>query len=104
MPRFEFQEGGSSKFWEITLDGLSVTTRWGRIGTAGQSKAKTFATEAAARREHDGLVAEKVKKGYKPAAASPDGPPPARAAAPAKARGRRADLYVYNEATAFLVT
>jgi predicted DNA-binding WGR domain protein len=41
-----------------------VTTRWGRIGSEGQTKTKGFADEAAARREADRLIAEKVGKGY----------------------------------------
>jgi predicted DNA-binding WGR domain protein len=63
MRRFERVEGTSSKFWEVGVEGSALTTRWGRIGTAGQSKAKPFADAAAARKEHDKLVAEKVGKG-----------------------------------------
>lgn len=61
---FEFVEGTSSKFWAITRAGRDVTTHWGRIGTAGQSKTKTLADEAAATKEYDKLVAEKTKNGY----------------------------------------
>ena len=64
MRRFELVEGSSSKFWEIALDGSAVTVRFGRIGTAGQSKTKTFASDGEARREHDKLVKEKTGKGY----------------------------------------
>ncbi len=35
---FEFVEGGSAKFWEIFTDGCNLTTRWGKIGTDGQTK------------------------------------------------------------------
>ena len=61
---FELADGKSSKFWEITLSGNDVTTRWGRIGTAGQSTTKTYDTSGRAQTEHDKLVAEKTKKGY----------------------------------------
>lgn len=64
MPRYEFKEGKSSKFWEIELDGESFTTRWGKIGTTGQETSKDFDTRADARREYDKLIAEKTKKGY----------------------------------------
>ncbi len=64
MPRYEFKEGSSSKFWEITLSGNTFTTRWGRIGTDGQEKTQTFGTPAEAQKEHDKLVREKEKKGY----------------------------------------
>ena len=62
--RFEMAEGASSKFWELWRDGCSVTVRFGRLGTAGQSKTKDFASEELARRHALGLVAEKLAKGY----------------------------------------
>jgi DNA ligase 1 len=61
---FEFVEGASSKFWEVSVSGSELTTRWGRIGTDGQSKTKTFASPDAARTEADKLIAEKTDKGY----------------------------------------
>ncbi|HZI15486.1 MAG TPA: WGR domain-containing protein [Myxococcus sp.] len=64
MPRYEFKEGSSSKFWEITLNANSFTTRWGRIGTAGQEKTQTFDNSVDARKEYEKLVREKEKKGY----------------------------------------
>jgi DNA ligase 1 len=62
--RFEFEEDGSSKFWEVSVSGSAMTTKWGRIGTEGQSKTKTFATPEKAQTEADKLIAEKTKKGY----------------------------------------
>jgi DNA ligase-1 len=62
--RFELVDGGSSKFWEIEVAGNAHTVRFGRIGTAGQSKTKEFPDAAAAQRAADALVAEKTKKGY----------------------------------------
>src|SRR5881392_2794528 len=64
MPRYEFSEGSSNKFWEISLDGTSFTTTYGRIGTDGQSSLKEWPSEAKAKAEYDKLIAEKVKKGY----------------------------------------
>ncbi len=66
MPRYEFSEGSSNKFWEINLAGKAFTTTYGKIGTPGQTTVKTFATPAEAKKEHDKLVAEKTKKGYAP--------------------------------------
>ena len=37
---------------------------FGRIGTAGQTSRKEFATEAQAKTSYDKLIAEKLKKGY----------------------------------------
>jgi predicted DNA-binding WGR domain protein len=84
MRRFELVEGSSSKFWEVSVDGSSLTTRWGKIGTSGQSKTKAFASAAAAQKEHDALVTEKTGKGYSevtaggatPAAPGARQPPP----------------------------
>lgn len=67
MARYEFSEGNSSKFWEIVLneDDASFTVRWGKIGTTGQEITKDFSTEDEALKEHNKLVVEKVRKGYK---------------------------------------
>ncbi|HSK01883.1 MAG TPA: WGR domain-containing protein [Kofleriaceae bacterium] len=80
MPRYEFSEGSSSKFWEIKLTGKSFTTTYGKLGASGQTTIKTFSSEAEAKKAHDKLIAEKVKKGYvlagkkaKPAASAPAG-------------------------------
>jgi DNA ligase-1 len=63
--RFELVEGSSSKFWEVARDGCAVTVRYGRIGTDGQAKTKEFPSEEQARRHADGLIEEKVAKGYR---------------------------------------
>jgi predicted DNA-binding WGR domain protein/uncharacterized protein YwqG len=62
--RFEFVDGSSNKFWEITRDGTRFTVRFGRIGSAGQSQTKAFTTDDEARLEAERLVNEKLKKGY----------------------------------------
>ena len=61
---FEFVEGTSNKFWEISVAGCQVTVRYGRIGSAGMTNVKTFADTAAAQRHSDKLIAEKTGKGY----------------------------------------
>src|SRR5262245_46179610 len=61
---FEFREGSSDKFWNITLDGKAFTVTFGRRGTAGQSQTKKWASEAEAQKNHDKLIGEKTKKGY----------------------------------------
>jgi predicted DNA-binding WGR domain protein len=72
MRRFELTEDGHAKFWEITHDGSSFTVRFGRIGTVGQTQSKSFDDEPKAKTEHDKLVREKVKKGYREIAATPE--------------------------------
>jgi uncharacterized protein (TIGR02996 family) len=65
MRTFVFTDEKSNKFWNIDRQGRTLTVSWGRIGTTGQTKPKDFPTEAAARNEHDKLVAEKLGKGYR---------------------------------------
>ncbi|HET6878888.1 MAG TPA: DNA ligase [Pirellulales bacterium] len=61
---FEFVEGGSAKFWEISSSGTDVTVRFGRLGTQGQTQTKNFADAEAAERHVEKLIGEKTKKGY----------------------------------------
>lgn len=91
MARYEFSEGSSNKFWEISLKGSSFITRYGKIGTDGQETLKEFDSADKAKKEYEKLVAEKEKKGYvlvggKAAAkVKTPAPAPAKAAAPKKA-------------------
>ena len=62
---FEYVGGGSSKFWHVRLDGAELVVSFGRLGTQGQVKRKTFPTEARARAEAERLVREKLGKGYR---------------------------------------
>jgi predicted DNA-binding WGR domain protein len=65
MPRYEFKEGTSNKFWEISLDGSSFTTKYGKVGTDGQETIKEWDDDDKAKKEYDKLIGEKTKKGYK---------------------------------------
>ena len=64
MQRFELSEGSSSKFWEVEVMDKDLTVRFGRIGSAGQTRTKSFDSHAAAVKERDRLVKEKTGKGY----------------------------------------
>ncbi len=59
-----FMDSTSNKFWNIELAGDSRTVTYGRAGTEGQSKTKSFAGEEAAKKDFAKLIAEKMKKGY----------------------------------------
>ncbi|QEG20675.1 DUF5724 domain-containing protein [Mariniblastus fucicola] len=61
---FEFAEGKSNKFWEIELTGESVVTTWGRIGSKGQTKTKSFASEDKAKEAFEKMIKDKTGKGY----------------------------------------
>ena len=62
--RFEFVQGGSNKFWQLTVQGTEVSVAYGRIGTTGQTNNKQFATTADALKHADKLIGAKTAKGY----------------------------------------
>lgn len=62
---FEFIEGSSFKFYEVSTDGNTVTIRFGRIGTEGQSQTKPFADAEAAAKHAEKQIASKLAKGYR---------------------------------------
>jgi predicted DNA-binding WGR domain protein len=60
----DYQDNKSSKFWEVTQTGNTVTVRYGKTGTTGQTQDKTFADAAEANKHIAKLIAEKTGKGY----------------------------------------
>jgi predicted DNA-binding WGR domain protein len=52
------------KFWAISVEGASVTTSWGKVGTEGQSKTKEFKSSEQAMAVAKKTIAEKEKGGY----------------------------------------
>jgi len=73
LRHLQFVGGGSSKFWEVRVEGKTVIVRFGRIGAAGQVQQKVFADAPTALRTAERLVREKLAKGY---LESKVGPPP----------------------------
>jgi len=67
--RFEFVEGSSSKFWEISTHNREVTVRYGRIGSNGQTQTKSFTSDSAAADHAEKQIASKLAKGYRELAA-----------------------------------
>lgn len=66
---FTFSEGTSNKFWAITVapapgGGYLVATRYGKIGAAGQTTTKHFASQQDAQAERTKAIASKKAKGY----------------------------------------
>ncbi|MCB9610482.1 MAG: WGR domain-containing protein, partial [Polyangiaceae bacterium] len=62
--QLEFQDDRSHKFWEIRVEGDAHVVRYGRVGTQGQTKTKTFASNELATKAAEKLVESKRKKGY----------------------------------------
>lgn len=81
--RFEFNDGKTSKFWEIEVTGTQFTVRYGKIGTAGQTQTKDYADAAAAAKSAEKLIAEKTGKGYQEVGGSAPPQTTTAAAAPA---------------------
>mmetsp|Transcript_30415 Transcript_30415/g.72910 ORF Transcript_30415/g.72910 Transcript_30415/m.72910 type:complete len:553 (-) Transcript_30415:25-1683(-) len=67
VTRLECNEGGSSKFWQITVNGSTTDITFGKIGTDGQTQTKDHGSPAAAQKFADKQVEGKKKKGYTPA-------------------------------------
>lgn len=59
--------GSEHKFCEVSVEDVTLTLRFGRIGTPGQSSTKGFATAEQAGAEAAKKIKEKVRKGYKEA-------------------------------------
>ena len=62
--RFEFRGGTSCKFWELSVTGIDVTVRFGRIGSQGQTNVKSFSNTDDATQHAERLVRAKLAKGY----------------------------------------
>ncbi|MEM9193394.1 MAG: DUF4132 domain-containing protein [Myxococcota bacterium] len=62
--RYELVDGKSSKFWAVRVDGTTLTTQWGRIGTDGQTKEVECDSADKAMAEARKAAEKKVKKGY----------------------------------------
>ncbi|WP_079508924.1 DUF4240 domain-containing protein [Mesobacillus jeotgali] len=62
-----YRDGSSNKFWKIHVGGKSHTVTYGKVGTVGAVKVKTFDTEEACKKDADKLIKSKMKKGYTPA-------------------------------------
>ena len=53
------EDAGSHKFYEVLVDGKTLTIRYGRIGDAGQTKVSECASPEKARAEAAKKIAEK---------------------------------------------
>eukprot|EP01032_Pedospumella_encystans_P027068 gene27068-30601_t len=58
------KEGTSDKFYEISINGTKVVSRYGRTGTQGASVSKELSNAEEVKVYIDSLLAEKRKKGY----------------------------------------
>ena len=61
---YEYDDGKTSKFWRITTQGKEVIVHYGRLGTDGQTRARTFDDETEVDKHLKSMIKEKIKKGY----------------------------------------
>lgn len=61
---FEFEDAKSSKFWEIRIAGMTVTTRHGKIGSDGRETEKSFDDAGKAQAFFEKQISQKTAKGY----------------------------------------
>ncbi|UOK58907.1 DUF4240 domain-containing protein [Bacillus sp. OVS6] len=61
-----FNAGASNKFWKIKAEENSYTITYGKIGTGGAVKTKTFGSAEICQKEAEKLIQSKLKKGYIP--------------------------------------
>lgn len=92
MRRFQFVEGASSKFWEISVRATEVTVRFGRIGTDGTLQTKSFADANQAEAEAAKLIRQKTGKGYIEVTADTDSASAVDVAMSRKSPGEDLDL------------
>ncbi|GAA1369172.1 WGR domain-containing protein [Streptomyces beijiangensis] len=59
-------DGGAHKFYEVTVNGTTVSVRYGRIGADGQHQVSTFPSAEKAKAAAAKKIGEKVRKGYAP--------------------------------------
>ncbi|MBT2640524.1 DUF4240 domain-containing protein [Bacillus sp. ISL-39] len=62
-----YKDGSSNKFWNINVAGKSYTITYGKIGTVGAVKVKSFHSEEACQQEAEKMIKSKMRKGYIPA-------------------------------------
>jgi uncharacterized protein (TIGR02996 family) len=64
MRTFQYSDAKSHKFWTIDVQANAFTVTYGKVGAAGQTQTKSFATPEKTQAEADKLIREKLGKGY----------------------------------------
>jgi predicted DNA-binding WGR domain protein len=65
MRRFVLNDRGRYKFWNVELQGSTITFSQGQVGRpAGRSETRSFDSDEQARAECEKQIKEKTDKGY----------------------------------------
>jgi predicted DNA-binding WGR domain protein/Leucine-rich repeat (LRR) protein len=67
----EYKDEKSAKFWKIEVNNNTHTVTYGKIGTDGKGKTKTFETPELATKDAEKLIKSKTKKGYQKVGEAP---------------------------------
>lgn len=87
-----YKDKKSDKFWKIAVSGKTHTVSYGRTGTTGQSKKKSFDDNSAAQKDAEKLINSKIKKGYVDIGEAPTVPANTKAAPNAASNTKPAKL------------
>ena len=68
MARYEFKQGRSRWFWDVTLTGTTLTTVYGQVGTPGATTHQEHPSIAAAKKRHVALLAHLHRQSLTPLA------------------------------------
>lgn len=106
MTTLVYQDAKSHKFWTVEQHEQELHLCWGKVGSQGQSRTKSFANADGAALEKDKLIKEKQKKGYVIEEETHAPAPHVAASAPVEAspvtqRGQRPPWLLNSEAIPF---
>ncbi len=88
----EHKTDGHNKFYWISVSGDQVSTKWGAIGTTGQTTTKKFDNPSVALAYANALAAQKLKKGYQHTSGKlPDAPASPKVASVSQAGPKEGD-------------
>ena len=62
--RLLLDDGSSRKYWNVCVEGKTQTVDYARVGSASNTKSKTFNSPSDAKTETEKLVGKKISSGY----------------------------------------
>lgn len=94
----EYNDEKSAKFWKIDVNNNTHTVTYGKIGTDGKGKTKTFETAELAMKDAEKLIKSKTKKGYQEVGTAPQNTPAEENKAPKTDKSPTQTLFMDQEA------
>jgi uncharacterized protein (TIGR02996 family) len=100
---FEFRDFWSHEFWNIELRGRSCLVSFGNVGEQGQTERQEFPGMAATRAAYEGLIKEKLARGYVETTPKPTEPGPLQQALEASLAENPDDLATHGAYADYLM-